>query len=114
MIMSYYKSLSTEFSNFFDTAEKKLDIKGPQVSYVNEDSDPIDIVLNKYVDHPNICKIKEYFNEPTECNLQEVTKINIKKEIKNLDSSKKGTFKNITPTSPKGVLDICSPLLCNT
>ena len=30
---------------------KKLDVKGSQVSQVNEDSDPIDIALNKYVNH---------------------------------------------------------------
>ena len=37
------KSLSKEFSNFFDTAVKNLDMKGSQVSHVNENSDPIDI-----------------------------------------------------------------------
>ena len=47
---------------------KNLDDKGPQVSHVNEDSDPIDIALNRYVVHPSIFKIKEYFNEPIECN----------------------------------------------
>ena len=40
---------------------KNLDIKGPQVSHVNEDSDPIDIAFKKYVDHPSILKVKEYF-----------------------------------------------------
>ena len=38
------------------------DVKGTQVSRVNENSDPIDIVLNKYVDYPSIFKMKEYFN----------------------------------------------------
>ena len=41
---------------------KTLDAKGPQVSHVNEDYDPIDIALNKYVSHPSTFKIKEYFN----------------------------------------------------
>ena len=75
---------------------KNLDVKDPQVSHVNENSDPIDITLNKYVDHPSIFKTKEYFNKPTEFNFSEVTPNDIKKEIKTLDSSKKGTFKNIT------------------
>ena len=92
---------------------KNLDAKGPQVSHVNEDSDPIDIALNKYVGHPSIFKIKEYFNEPTECNFSEVIPNDIKIEIKNLESSKEGTFKNITPKSPKEAQDICSPLSCN-
>ena len=92
---------------------KNLDAKGPQVSHVNEDSDPIDIALNKYVGHPSIFKIKEYFNEPTECNFSEVIPNDIKIEIKNLDSSKEGTFKNITPKSPKEAQYICSPLSCD-
>ena len=37
----------------------------------------------------------------------------MKKEIKNLDSSKTDTFKNITPKSLKEALDICSPFLCD-
>ena len=44
---------------------KNLDVKVPQVSHVNEDSDPIDIALNAYVDY--------YINKPTECNFSEVT-----------------------------------------
>ena len=43
----------------------------------NENSDPIEIALNKYVNHPSIFKIKEYFNKPTECNFLEVTPDNI-------------------------------------
>ena len=53
----YDKSLSKEFSNFFDTAVKNLYVKGPQVSHVKENSDLIDIALNKYDDHPSIFKI---------------------------------------------------------
>ena len=43
----------------------------------------------------------------------EVIPNDIKKEIKNLDSSKEGAFKNITPKSPKEAQDICSPLSSN-
>ena len=76
-VILYDKSLSKEFSNFFDTVAKNLCVKGPQVSHVNENSDPIDINLNKYVDHSSIFKIKEYFNKS---NLSEVTPNYIKKE----------------------------------
>ena len=69
---------------------KNLYIKGPQVSHVNENPDPIDIALNKYVNHSSIFKIKEYFNKPTECNFSETIPNDIKKEMKSLDSSKKG------------------------
>ena len=72
-VILYDKSLSKEFSNFFDTVAKNLCVKGPQVSHVNENSDPIDINLNKYINHPSILKIKKYFNKSTECNFSEVT-----------------------------------------
>ena len=88
-VILYDKSLSKEFSNFFDTVVKNLCVKGPQVSHVNENSDPIDINLNKYVDHSSIFKIKEYFNKYTESDFLEITPNNIKKQIKNLDSPKK-------------------------
>ena len=71
---------------------KNLDVKGPQVSHVDEDSDPIDIALNKYVDHLSTFEIKEYFNEPTECNFSKVIPNDIKKETKILDSSEEGTY----------------------
>ena len=48
------------------------------MSSLNEDSDSIDIALNKHVDYP--CVSKVILN-------------NIEKEITNLDSSRKGTFK---------------------
>ena len=72
-VIPYDKKFSKEFSNFSDTAVKNLDVKGPQVSHVNENSDPIDITLNKYVDLSKIFKTKEYFNKSTESNFLEVT-----------------------------------------
>ena len=82
------KSLSKEFSNFFDTRVKNLDVKGPQVSHVNEDSDHIVIALSKYVGHPSIFKTKEHFHEPTGCNFLEVIPNDIEKEIKKLVAQK--------------------------
>ena len=82
------KSLSKEFSNFFDTRVKNLDVKGPQVSHVHEDSHHIVIALNKYVRHPSIFKRKEYFNEPSGCNFLEVIPNDIEKEIKKLVAQK--------------------------
>ena len=81
----YQKNLVTSFIRQW----KIKDVKGHQVSLVNENSDPIDINLNKYVDHPSMFKIKEYFNKYTESNFLEITPNNIKKQIKNLDSPKK-------------------------
>ena len=89
---------------------KNLDIKGPQVSNFNENSETIGIALNKYVDLPSIFKIKEYFNKPSECNFPEVAPNNSKKEIKSSYSSKRGTFKNITPKSLNKGQDVCPSL----
>ena len=68
---------------------KSLYVKGHQVSHVNENSDLIDINLNKYVHHTSIFKIKEYFNRSTESNFSGITPTDINKEIKNLDCPKK-------------------------
>ena len=42
-VISDDKNLSKEFSNFFDTAVKKLNVKGPLMSHVNDYSDLTDI-----------------------------------------------------------------------
>ena len=81
------------------------------MSPVNEDTDPADIALNKYVNHPSILKIKKYFNKPIEFNISELIPNDTEKEIKKTMCSNKGTFKNITPKSLKEPADVCSPLL---
>ena len=73
----------------------------PQVCPVNEDSDLINIDLNKYANHSSLLKIKEYSNEPTKFNFSEVIPNDIEKEINKLDRLKNGTFKNINPKSMK-------------
>ena len=78
-VISDEKSLSKEFINFFNMAVKNLDAKGPQVFHVNKDSEPIDITLNKCVDHPSIFKINEYFNGLIESNFLEAILNDIKK-----------------------------------
>ena len=55
-------------------------IKGLHVCHVNEDSDPIDVALNKYVDHRSLLKMKEYFKEPTELNFSEAIPNDIEKK----------------------------------
>ena len=66
------------------------------------------MALKKYVNHPSILKIKEYFNEHTKFNFSDLTPNDIGKEIKNVDSSRKCTFQSITPKSLKEELDMCS------
>ena len=61
---------------------KNLDVKGPPEIHANDDSDPIDISLNKIVDNPSTLKIKEYFNEPAEFSFSEEYQIILKKKGK--------------------------------
>ena len=108
-LISDDKSLSKKFSNFFDTALKNFDIKGRQIFHFNEDSDPIDFVLNKLCRSSWYTEIKEQFNEPIGFNILEVIPNHIEKEIKkNFYGPKTGRFKNITL---KEAPDICSSLL---
>jgi len=68
-----------------------------------ESSDPVDLSLLKYKYHPSVLKIKELVGDNiSEFNFSEITLESIEKEIKKLNVSKKGTFKNI---SPKLLLD---------
>ena len=66
--------------------------------YINEVTDlgnPINIALKKFENHPSIKAIKENItiHEEFELCIEEVT--NISKEMLNLYSNKRGTFKNI-------------------
>ena len=69
-VISYDKSLSEKFSNFFDTAVKNFDIKGPQISHVNENYNPIDFALNKS------CRSSQYIENCAK---------SVSKDLKNTD-----------------------------
>ena len=62
--------------------------------------------------YDRILKMKEYFNEPTELKFQKEYKMILEKKW-TLDSSKKGTFKIITPKFLKKAADLCSSLICD-
>ena len=55
--------------------------------------------------HSSVLKIEEYFHEPPKLNCRKKYQTILKKK-QSLDSSKKGTFKNITPEFLKEVSDI--------
>ena len=105
--------LSEEFSNFFENAVKALNIE-PDEMYLNDVADlesPVDIAIKKFENHPSVKAIKENIivHEEFEFCIEEVS--NISKEILNLDSNKKGTFKNIPAKRLKENADICAPHL---
>ena len=56
------------------------------MSSINTETDPIDNALNKYVNHPSVLKIKEYFRELDEFNFSPVTLEEMEKEIRNLNN----------------------------
>ena len=103
------------FSKFYEGAVKSLGIsKESSTRSEFESSYPVDIALKKYVNHPSVLKIKEFIGgNISESDFSETTLEDITKEIKKLNLSKKGTFKNITPKCLLETLDICGPALLN-
>lgn len=51
-------------------------------------------------------KIEKFVRRKAVFYVSDITLTDIAKEIRNLDSSKKGTFRNIPPKSLKGIVDV--------
>ena len=73
---------------------KKIDVKDLRYLMLMK---TLILLISPYINISTILVYLKYFNKLTECKFLEVTPNDIKKEIKSLDSSKKGTFKNIAP-----------------
>ena len=108
-------TLAETFSKYFESALKNLGISEEINTRTDfESSDPVDITLLKYKYHPNVLKIKESIGENiSEFQFSETTIENIEHEIKKLNVSKKGTFKNISPKCLLETLDVSGPILLN-
>ena len=94
-------ALAETFSKFYENAVKNLGISEEIHTSSNfKSSDPVDIAISKYRYHPSILKIKEFVGDNTpKFQFSEINLENIVKEIRKLNISKKGTFKNISPKS---------------
>ena len=58
-------------------------------------------------------KIEKFVRRKAVFYVSDITLTDIAKEIRNLDSSKKGTFRNIPPKSLKGIVDVWGSILLN-
>ena len=74
--------------------------------------DPVDIAIKKFQTQPSILNIKENI-ESSMFSFNEVDLSDIEMELKNLNSKKASTFKNITSKQLKQTADICSESLLN-
>ena len=108
-------ALAETFSKFYENAIKNLGISEEIHTSSNfKSSDPVDIAISKYRYHPSILKIKEFVGDNTpKFQFSEINLENIVKEIRKLNISKKGTFKNISSKSLLETLDVSGPILLN-
>ena len=58
-------------------------------------------------------KIEKFVRRKAVFYVSDITLTDIAKEIRSLDSSKKGTFRNIPPKSLKGIVDVWGSILLN-
>ena len=114
-IISNDNKVAEEFSTFFENAVKSLNIKPRNLSLGNTTnlSDPVEIAIKKFENHPSVQVIRENINLNQEFFFKEVEVDEILKEIRNLDSNKSGTFQNIPSNRLKEVSEVSAPCLKN-
>ena len=99
-------------SKFFVKAVVKLNIKEfNNVSNIDGLSDPVEIAIKKYKNHPSIVAITEKFNFTVPFEFEEVNLKHIEKEILNLNTKKAVESNSIPAKVLKETSDICSPEL---
>ena len=111
-IISDDQKVAETLSKFFVKATDKLDIKEfKNISNIDGLSDPVEIAIKKYENHPSIIAITEKFNFTMHFESEEVNLKDIKKEIVNLNTKKAVASNNILAKVLKETSDICSPAL---
>ena len=76
-------------------------------------SNPIEIAIKKFENHPSVQIIKEHICVEREFDFEQVSIDDILKEMKNLYNKKNGTFKNIPSNRLKEVSEVTAPCLTN-
>ena len=114
-IISNEDKVAEEFSTFFENVVKSLNIKPRSLSLGNTTnlSDPVEIAIKTFENHPSLHEIRENINLNQEFFFKEVEEDEILKEIRNLDSNKSGTFRNIPSNHLKEVSEVSAPCLKN-
>ena len=113
-IISNDDEVAKTFNQFFVDSVKSLNIAGNKflLNDTENISDPVEIALKKYENHPSVTDIKENVSVDAKFTFSKVTVSEMISEIKNLDISKAGTFSNINAKQLKQVVDvIAEPLV---
>ena len=88
----------------------KLDIKEfKNITNIDEDSDPVDIAIKKFENHPVIIAISENFIFTVNFEFGEVNLKDTEKEVLNLNTKKVVASNSIPAKVRKERSDICSP-----
>jgi len=112
-VISEEPKIASMFSNFFENAVSSLGIKKDECNECFGLSNPVEIAIKKFEQHPSIKLIKENVSIMNTFDFMPIETIDVIKEISNLDNKKNGTFKNIPTRRLKDASDICGPILCN-
>ena len=103
-------------NNCYKNAAGKLGLKEYENSFdINENNslDPVDIITEKYKNHPSIKIINENIQFDSRFSFKEISEDDIKKELKNLNTKKASTFGNIPTKILKDSSEDCSIVLRN-
>ena len=111
-IISDDQKVAENFSKFFVKAVDKLNVKKlKNISHIDGLSDPVEIAIKKYENHPSIIVITEKFNFTVRFEFEEVDLKDIEKEIFNLNTKKAAASNSIPAKALKETSNICSPVL---
>ena len=107
-IISNDEELAKTFNQFFVESVKSLNINENKalLNPIEILTDPVDIVIKKFENHPSILEIKEHVSIEIKFSFSKVETSDIKTEIRNLDIKKAGTFSNISAKQLKQVEEI--------
>ena len=98
--------IAESINNYYKNAASKLGLKEYENSFdINENNslDPVDIITEKYKNHPSIKIINENIQFDSRFSFKEISEDDIKKELKNLNTKKASTFGNIPTKIFKGL-----------
>ena len=106
------QKVAETLSKFFLKAVDKLDIKElKNISNTDGLSDPVEIAIKKYENHPSIVAITEKLNFTVRFEFEEVNLRDVEKEILNLNTKKAVASNSIPAKVLKETSSICSPVL---
>ena len=107
-ILSNSNIIAEKLNNFFINTVPNLKIKLPSeiMSGTEDIHDPVLIAIKKFENHPSISKIKQNMNTKFKFEFSNITSDEMMGVVKNLDSSKATTYKNIPIKTFKQHIDI--------